>query len=837
MQTISDDLKALLRSRFQVGPDGFRARIEVDIVTLADPPTMCGIYDLTPAGSYAPNNSLTTPANAIAYYVRPGVAQPSVPTPGFVGAWHFAALGSGGSPDYAGDCVTNRLLIMVVGPGTATINMATYGGSPRGLNWSLRYQSGGISTVIDSGSATTGDDIAVDVPDDGHCVHWVEITDDYVTCGGKWGYAGMTWAPTVPDPYDIATLSLSLGSGAKRIGIDKSLHYDADQAEIDVANEDLDLGWGASSTPTNSRLRIYQWYGDEADAVLTFTGVLDDIVHSRDPLNVTMQCRDMMAVLIDQTFSATAPQGADEDGADRTEDNGVYLNREISYIVNDLLDRAGYPTADRDITDTSYLMEEFIVEDGWSYAEAIAGDAGLARLVAYSLWADEAGVMHFGPTLAAGSFTDPPDPDYTYAVADETDDPLTSQHVISLRRETDQFALRTRVKVRGPLTTTTLTDTWRQVWKTGKFNKPVGLWYDPTDSANLRVLDRGTKKLYKLRQSDRAIIASVDVSGICAHPLGLSGDPADSSVYWILNAPWIDGGSGGNKAKKVRKSDNHVLLSLDLPDGTISAIKVSSSYLYFTRLDTDRFYQRDKTDGSAVDSWQHTYNSTSQTNPAGLMIDGTTISVFWTNGGTTARFLQCDESDPGTVTNVVKTAGTTLHGGEMDTTTHTECYGDSDSLGLVAKFTLLEAVDQTDEVYAEVVDTDLEDELGANAQLEDRTHDTHPGDADHPFEIRRETLDVDAIISLAQATETAQAMLDTLAARRQVFDVATTGNPALQKTDVIRVEDAKVGTARNWQIDTYVTEMEAGGSYLGTLALLPVETADDTPEDDGSAGS
>ena len=50
-----------------------------------------------------------------------------------------------------------------------------------------------------------------------------------------------------------------------------------------------------------------------------------------------------------------------------------------------------------------------------------------------------------------------------------------------------------------------------------------------------------------------------------------------------------------------------------------------------------------------------------------------------------------------------------------------------------------------------------------------------------------------------------------LAARRQVFDVATTGNPALQKTDVIRVEDAKVGTARNWQIDTYVTEMEAGG--------------------------
>jgi hypothetical protein len=43
------------------------------------------------------------------------------------------------------------------------------------------------------------------------------------------------------------------------------------------------------------------------------------------------------------------------------------------------------------------------------------------------------------------------------------------------------------------------------------------------------------------------------------HPLGLSGDPADATVYWVLNAPWIDGGSGGNSVKKVRKSDNHVL--------------------------------------------------------------------------------------------------------------------------------------------------------------------------------------------------------------------------------------------------------------------------------------
>jgi hypothetical protein len=102
-----------------------------------------------------------------------------------------------------------------------------------------------------------------------------------------------------------------------------------------------------------------------------------------------------------------------------------------------------------------------------------------------------------------------------------------SPHVISLGWETDQYDLRTRVKVRGPLTT--LKNAWAEVWRTSKFHLPVGLWYDPTDSANLRVLDRGTKRLYKLRQSDRKILSSVYLGGVCAHPLGLSGDPASST--------------------------------------------------------------------------------------------------------------------------------------------------------------------------------------------------------------------------------------------------------------------------------------------------------------------
>ena len=324
--------------------------------------------------------------------------------------------------------------------------------------------------------------------------------------------------------------------------------------------------------------------------------------------------------------------------------------------------------------------------------------------------------------------------------------------------------------------------------------------------------------------------------GVIAYPLGLSGDPSDSTIYWVLNGPWLWGSGTASSIKKVRKSDNVVLASYTLDTDHWSAIKVSGSYIYVTNLSDEKVYRRSKADGSAVDDFRHTYASVLQSNPSGIMIDGTTISVFWSNGGTTARFLQCEESAPGTVTNVVKTAGTVLHGGEMDTTTHTECYGDSDSLGLVAKFTLVDVGSVTTEVYAEVVDSDLEDELGALAQLEPRIHDTHSGDAAHAYMIRRDTVDIDPIISLAQATETAARRLDLLARREQVLDVGIIGNPALQKTDTIRVVDARTGTSRDWQIDTYESVMDAeSGTYVGALALLPVDEASDTPTDSGDA--
>lgn len=639
------------------------------------------------------------------------------------------------------------------------------------------------------------------------------------------------------DTGEITTTSYR----ADRLDVDKGLDMDADQAQIHIPRPTVaPLGWGADSVfQRGTRFRLFQWYGAPANAVQTFCGLIDLSNDERNPIAVTLIGRDLMALCIDYTFSTFASQTVGETGAVRTPANGVFLNMELSDIVGLILDAVGWPAADRVIVPSSYVVDEFIWEDGASAFEAIAGNDRLTGLAGYVAFADELGNFHFEPSLATNSLTDPPVPAYIFHA---------NEDILSLADAVDIYDLKTRVKARGELTTQTLTDEWSELWRTSKINKPVGIWFDPTASGFIFVVDRGTKRIYKLRQSDRVIVSSWDISAIAPHPLGLSGDPADEDYYWILNAPWIDGGSGGNRVKRVRKSDNHVVLALDLPDGQISALKVSANYLYYTRLDTDRVYKRDKTDGSAVSSFQHTYNGALQSNPSGLMIDGTTISVFWANGGTTARFLNCSESAPGAVTSVTKTVGTNLHGGEMDTVTHKACYGDSDSLGLVAKFSLVAVGERTDQIFAEVVDTELEDELGIKAQVQPRVHDTHPADAAHPWLARRETIDLaKPAVSLAQVTDTAMRRLDILSAEREILDAGIPGNPAIQKTDPVGVVDPVSGLNKVYTISAYRSTMDATGAYVGVIAGVPIPdltaengTIDEDPpadEDPGAGGS
>jgi hypothetical protein len=256
----------------------------------------------------------------------------------------------------------------------------------------------------------------------------------------------------------------------------------------------------------------------------------------------------------------------------------------------------------------------------------------------------------------------------------------------------------------------------------------------------------------------------------------------------------------GNKILKLRKSDNHVLARWAIPNGRWSAIKVSSVVHVAHEPRHGQGLQAVEDDGASIASYSIKYDGTTgfpqtgvgttQTNPSGLMIDGTTLYYFFANSGTTARFLVADVSAPRTITGVVKTAGTQLHGGEMDTTTHTECYGDSDSLHLVAKFTLKEPVTARRRPGG-----DRHRPRGrarALAQLEDRDPRLAPARRAHPFEVRRETMSIDEVTSLAQAMQVAQQRLAELAKRREVLDVGIVGNPALQKGDLIEV------TTRSW---------------------------------------
>jgi hypothetical protein len=392
---------------------------------------------------------------------------------------------------------------------------------------------------------------------------------------------------------ELGTLSLV----PRRVSIDKSRRMSASQLTVEIPRELL----GASllaAIQTHAPIRVWQWYGDQANEARTFTGLIDSLHEGRDPRNVAIVARDRMKILIVQNFEAIGPQGADEDDAVRTRANGVYLEDDADAIVDDILDRAGWPTADRDIAATGYALDEYIISDGASWAEAIIGENALTGLTGYDAWVDELGVFHFRPMLAtaAPDADSDPVPDYSYIVATASSDNLESRNVLRLDHEIDDYDLKTRVKVRGNLATAVAAFT--EVWHTNKFNKPVGLWWDPTDAAFLRVLDRGTKKIYRLRQSDREKVGAgiwpLDISGDVNHPLGLSGDPADSDVFWVLEAGWRTGSGNSASIHKYDASSGAHLAEYSLPDGQWSDIKASASFLWLTNYGTNKLHKRSR---------------------------------------------------------------------------------------------------------------------------------------------------------------------------------------------------------------------------------------------------
>lgn len=186
-------LRCLNRSITTLGPDYYKVKVELAATDQTTGTSSC--ENPIPAGFYGPNLSATSSATGNIYYKNPAVSDLTEATPYAVGAWNFPLYNSGGV-DYAGDCAQNHLYVFCVGPGTITVHTTTYTAA-RTLDAVLEHQDESqVWQTDDSTSVTTGTDIVFTVPDDGICVHRVNVTDDGSACGNKWGFTGADWSPS-----------------------------------------------------------------------------------------------------------------------------------------------------------------------------------------------------------------------------------------------------------------------------------------------------------------------------------------------------------------------------------------------------------------------------------------------------------------------------------------------------------------------------------------------------------------------------------------------------------------------------------------------------------------
>lgn len=214
-----------------------------------------------------------------------------------------------------------------------------------------------------------------------------------------------------------------------------------------------------------------------------------------------------------------------------------------------------------------------------------------------------------------------------------------------------------------------VSDTWTEIWRRGLTN-PVGACLVNDDPTYLYVISSTTRKIYKIRQSDRAIVASTPAlfSG-GANACGLCADPSDSSILWALQSS-LAGGSGNTKIRKIDISGAistwSVVDTFDLGSSIqLSDIESDSTHLWTTRFDgTTSLYKRSKTDGSVVSSYTISYQGTTQTGATGSSINGTEIAL-WYYGK--KRALIASLSDPTTITDLISTTGLSAFGGAWTT--------------------------------------------------------------------------------------------------------------------------------------------------------------------------
>lgn len=564
----------------------------------------------------------------------------------------------------------------------------------------------------------------------------------------------------------------------------------------------------------NNPCRAYAWHGDRANRVQIFTGLLDIDVDDRDPDVATVEITAMgrTKLLLDpHKFIAIASQDPADADADRTEANGVFLNRSPEYIAGAALDAAGWPTADRDLATSGFTIPEYRFSDGGAWIDQVAGSGKLTEIAVWDFREDELGVIHFGPNILASP--DEPDPDWTF-------DP--GLNVLAYHHQVDDQDRVTRVRVSGPMTTTV--PKWAQEWATTQLKHPVGTMYRPGDPDYIYVVDRVTQYLNQVRQSDRKVVARWYLgASLTNEPIGLSGDPTDDTTFYVLDAHLPGSGIYTNcKVRKFTFATKALASTTTLADGQWSDMKFDGSHLWLTNFGDDKLYEKTFVGGGAAGATA-SFSYAGLANPTGMYLDGTTIGLFF-NGG--AAFHLVDTSAPGTITGTQSTKGTHIEGGEADTTTHTDLYATAEAgdfgntAGYVWKFQLAE--DISVDVVKWATDSDLEDALGLQSGVADRVHDLHPDDPAHPWESRIQTVTIGTINTEDQAQAVADGIL--LLAKRltRTQDLVTIGNPGIQLDDAIGYDDPVAASDAIWMLDSYENRLDAG-TFATSMSALPWE--------------
>jgi hypothetical protein len=605
--------------------------------------------------------------------------------------------------------------------------------------------------------------------------------------------------------------------------IDRSRTKGAAQLDVTLPNVDGTRGYYRQTSPIfvpNNQCRGYAWYGVRANRVRVFTGLLDRDTDHRDPdvKTVDLKARGRTKLLLaPHVFVASAPQGAGETGAVRTEANGVFVNRSPEYVAAAILDLAGWPAADRALGVSGVTIPEFDLADGGQWLDQIASAGKLTTIAGWDAGEDELGVFHFGPNLLAAALE--PDPDWTFQ---------PGLNVLAYDHQVDDEERVTRVRVSGPMSSTV--PIWKEEWgatfaSSANLGHPTGVMYRASEPDYIYVVDRITGFLCKVRQSDRVITAKWDLGpSLTNQPIGLSGDPTDSLHFYVLDAHLP--GSGTYTNCKVRKyafsAPTVVVSTTSLPDGQWSDMKFDGTHLWLTNFGDDKLYEKTFVGGGAAGATA-SFSYAGHTNPTGMYLSGTTLGLFF-NGG--AAFYLVSTSAPGAITGTQSTKGTHIEGGEIDTTTGVDLYAVAsagefgNTAGYVWKFALAEQI--TVDVVKWATDQALEDSMGLQAGLASRIHDLHPGDGAHAWERRDKLVTLVTVNTEDQAQAVADALL-TLAKRlRRTQDLVTIGNPAIQLGDAIEYPDTVAGSDAIWMLDTKRESLTAG-QYVTSMSVLPWE--------------